>query len=129
MITESALSIRETILADSYAFVRRVSRCSALPVNHLAIVSAASPLVGLCKISGSHGDEYEDGCLLGCCFVYSGKSLLTFQLRAPMNEAAGTSETSVNIYQTTRLNIPEDSYLDSRRRENLKFHIIMNFNS
>jgi hypothetical protein len=20
-----------------------------------------------CEMSGSHGDEYEDGCLLGCC--------------------------------------------------------------
>jgi hypothetical protein len=25
--------------------------------------------VMLCKISGSHGSEYEDGCLLGCCAV------------------------------------------------------------
>jgi hypothetical protein len=22
-----------------------------------------------CEISGSHGGEYEDGCLLGCCAV------------------------------------------------------------
>jgi hypothetical protein len=38
-------------------------------------------------------------------------------------EAANTSETSVNIYQTTRCNIPEDSHLHSRRRENLKSHM------
>jgi hypothetical protein len=30
---------------------------------------------------------------------------------AVMMEAAGTSETSVNFYQTTRRNIPEDSHL------------------
>jgi hypothetical protein len=30
---------------------------------------------------------------------------------ALMMEAASTSETSVNFYQTTRLNIPEDSHL------------------
>jgi hypothetical protein len=34
-------------------------------------------------------------------------------------EAASTSETSVNC-QTTRCNIPEDSYLHTRRRENLR---------
>jgi hypothetical protein len=31
------------------------------------------------KISGSHSDGYEDGCLLGYCFVLSGRSLPTFQ--------------------------------------------------
>jgi hypothetical protein len=46
------------------------------------------------NISGSHGGEYEDGCLLGCC--------------ALMMEAGSTSETSVNFYQTTLRNNPED---------------------
>jgi hypothetical protein len=35
-------------------------------------------------------------------------------------DAASTSETSVNFYQTTRRNNPEDSHLHTRRRENLK---------
>jgi hypothetical protein len=35
-------------------------------------------------------------------------------------EAISTYETSVNFYQTTRRNIPEDSHLHTRRRENLK---------
>jgi hypothetical protein len=35
-------------------------------------------------------------------------------------EAAGASKTSVNFYQTTRFNIPEESDLHTRRRENLK---------
>jgi hypothetical protein len=35
-------------------------------------------------------------------------------------EAARTSETSVSFYQSTRRNNPEDSYLHTRRRENLK---------
>jgi hypothetical protein len=39
---------------------------------------------------------------------------------AMMMEAASPSETSVNSYQTTRLNNPEDSHLRARRRENLK---------
>jgi hypothetical protein len=40
-----------------------------------------------------------------------------------MMEAVSSSETSVNIYQTTRHNIPEDSHLHIRRRENLKSHL------
>jgi hypothetical protein len=39
-----------------------------------------------------------------------------------MMEAASTSETSVNVYQTARRNIPEDSHFHTCRRENLKFH-------
>jgi hypothetical protein len=35
-------------------------------------------------------------------------------------EAESTSETSVNLYQTTRRNNPEDNRLHTRRRENLK---------
>jgi hypothetical protein len=49
-----------------------------------------------------------------------------------MMEAASTSETSVNFYQTTRLNNPEDNYLYTHRRENLKSHIVhrsLNYNS
>jgi hypothetical protein len=30
------------------------------------------------EISGFHGGEYEDGCLLGCCALLSGRNLLTF---------------------------------------------------
>jgi hypothetical protein len=39
-----------------------------------------------------------------------------------MMEAASTFETSVNFYQTTRRNNPEDSHLHTRHRENLKSH-------
>jgi hypothetical protein len=37
-----------------------------------------------------------------------------------MMEAASTSETSVNFYQTTRSKNPEDSHIHTRRSENLK---------
>jgi hypothetical protein len=39
-----------------------------------------------------------------------------------MMQAASTSETLVNFYQTTRRNNPEDCHLHTRRRENLKSH-------
>jgi hypothetical protein len=54
----------------------------------------------------------EDGCLLGCS--------------ALMMEAARTSGTLVNFYQTTRRYNPEDSHLRTHRRENLKSYLIMN---
>jgi hypothetical protein len=40
-------------------------------------------------------------------------------------ETASTSGTSVNFYQITGRNIPEDSHLRIRRRENLKTHEII----
>jgi hypothetical protein len=40
-----------------------------------------------------------------------------------MVEAANTSETLVNFYQTTRRYNPEDSHLRSHRRENLKSNL------
>jgi uncharacterized protein YkwD len=72
------------------------------------------------EISGSHGGEYEDNCLLGCCAVVCQKltdvsevlaaSMIKAML-ALMMEAASTSKTSVNVYQNTRRGIPEDNHL------------------
>jgi hypothetical protein len=42
-----------------------------------------------------------------------------------MLEAVSTSETSVNSYQTTWRNMPEDSHFHTRRRENLKSHLFL----
>jgi hypothetical protein len=44
-------------------------------------------------------------------------------LIALMMEAVITSEMSVNFYQITRRNIPEDSHLHASRRENPKSHL------
>jgi hypothetical protein len=46
---------------------------------------------------------------------------------ALMMEAAGISETSVNFYQTTRRNNPEEGHLQTRRRENLKSQLAIPF--
>jgi hypothetical protein len=43
--------------------------------------------------------------------------------RALMMEAARTSETLVNFYQTTWRYNPEDSHLRTHRRENLKSYL------
>jgi hypothetical protein len=51
----------------------------------------------LSEISCPHGGEYEDDCLL-----------LTASIRM---EAVSTHQASVNFYQTTWRNIPEDSHL------------------
>jgi hypothetical protein len=47
----------------------------------------------------------------------------SFRATALMMEAANTSETSVNFYQTTQRNNPEDSHLHTFCYENLKSHL------
>jgi hypothetical protein len=79
------------------------------------------------RLPVSHGSRYEDGRLLGCYVVLSDISLLTFQGACCRNhhtlmmEAASTSETVVNFYQTTWYN-PEDSHL--QRVTELKISVI-----
>jgi hypothetical protein len=72
-------------------------------------------LTGLGEISGSHGGQYEEGCFLGCLHRKVREKLIdvrsAYCLIALMIMAVSTSETSVNIYQNTRCNIPEDSRL------------------
>jgi hypothetical protein len=55
----------------------------------------------LSMIWGSHGGEYEDGCLVGCSAVQTDVSLPTLQ----------RSEISVDSYQSTRRYNPVDSHL------------------
>jgi hypothetical protein len=45
---------------------------------------------------------------------------------ALMMEAVSLSETSLNFYRAARRNIPEDSNLHIRRRENLKSRHVLN---
>jgi carbonic anhydrase/acetyltransferase-like protein (isoleucine patch superfamily) len=40
-------------------------------MNRLVVIERTFVLGG---ISYSHGCEYEDNCLLGCCAVYSGRN-------------------------------------------------------
>jgi hypothetical protein len=47
------------------------------------------------------------------------------RLIALMMETASTSETSLSFYQTAKHNTPEDTHLDTRRRENLKSHVML----
>jgi hypothetical protein len=52
-------------------------------------------------ISSSHGDEYEDGLPPGTLRHADALAM----------EVVTTSETSVNFYQSTRNNIPEDGHI------------------
>jgi hypothetical protein len=52
-----------------------------------------------------------------CCLHHQGDDDL---LTALMTRASSTSEMSVNYYQTTWHNIPEDSHLQTQYCENLK---------
>jgi hypothetical protein len=47
---------------------------------------------------------------------------------ALMMETAKTSETLVNLYQSTRRYNPEDSHLHTHRRENLKSYLLFALN-
>jgi hypothetical protein len=62
------------------------------------------------EMSVSHGDEYEDRCLLTCCTVQSGRYWPT--IISLMIVAVSSSETSVSIHQTTRCYRPADSHLE-----------------
>jgi hypothetical protein len=79
---------------------------------------------GLCQdnrsstTASAKGTEDEDGCLPSCCSV---------NLIALMMEAANTSETSVDLCQTTRRINPKDSHLHTRRHESLKCHTVLKF--
>jgi hypothetical protein len=50
----------------------------------------------------------------------TGLKKTVYRAIALMVETAKTSETSINFYETTRCNTPEDSHLHTHRRENLK---------
>jgi hypothetical protein len=56
------------------AFERRVNHFKCFVIRPKKV----NPIVHG-EISGSHGGEYEDDCLLGCCTLQSGRSLPTFQ--------------------------------------------------
>jgi hypothetical protein len=58
----------------------------------------------------------------GRCRRFRGTYCLHHQVEVMM-EAVSTSETSVNFNETTLRNIPKDSDLHIRRRENLKSQV------
>jgi hypothetical protein len=72
------------------------------------------------EISGSHGGRYEYDSLRGNYAVQCDRSLPTFQTclstdsiikATALTEGVETSETSVNLYHTTRRNIPVYNHL------------------
>jgi hypothetical protein len=61
--------------------------------------------------------------LLKCKFLLDCLCTFTVSIITLMMEAVSSSETSVNIYQTTQCNIPEESHLHTNHSENLKSHL------
>jgi hypothetical protein len=61
---------------------------------------------------------------MGSVALVTSCSFIPAKMTALMMEAARTSETLVNFYQTIRLYNPEDSHLRTHRRENLKSYFI-----
>jgi isopropylmalate/homocitrate/citramalate synthase len=79
--------------------------------------------------------SYEDGCLLDCGTLWTGKFNNVSEVCAAyiirtkidlMMEAAQDSETLVNSHQSTRRYNPEDSHLHSHRPEDIKSYLILN---
>jgi hypothetical protein len=68
--------------------------------------------------------KYEAGFFLQILNI---QKMAAFWAIALMMEAARTSETSVNFYQTSRRYNPEDSHLRTHRRENLKSCLISTY--
>jgi hypothetical protein len=58
--------------------------------------------------------------LMAVFWVVAPCSLVEEVIIALMMEAASTSETLVNFYQTTRHNNPEDSHIYTRRHDKIK---------
>jgi hypothetical protein len=76
------------------------------------------------KFSGRDWDQLYTECgleKLPLELNYSVNSTKNWSGR-PDDRAVSTSEMSVKFYENTRRNIPEDSYLHTHRRENLKSH-------
>jgi hypothetical protein len=69
-------------------------------------------LRGILALCGRRQQEGGDSCMMRIYVICNS-----------MMEAASTSETSANFYQTTRRYNPEDSHLHTRRCENIKSHL------
>jgi hypothetical protein len=57
--------------------------------------------------------------------VYQRLEVVASGMIALMIEAAGTCETAVNFYQTTRRSGPEHNHLHTRRRDSLRHHLLI----
>jgi hypothetical protein len=85
--------------------------------NHLYFIRKEFIILYHGKISGSHGGEYKEAVfwvVAPCSLVevYRRFRVLAASIIRAMNKPqVAYSETSVNLYPTTRRNIPEDSHL------------------
>jgi hypothetical protein len=83
--------------------------------QHVAVGRAALQMTETCSVPHMEPQDY----CLGQCRTEKDIKMAV----ALMMEAARTSETLVNFYQTTRCYNPEDSHLRTHRRANLKSYL------
>jgi hypothetical protein len=79
------------------------------------LVAARFALYRVGETSGSHGDEVEGECCLGCCTMQSDRKCMAFRrcLLPPSSgrQSSGLSGTSVGFCHGTLRRIPEDGQL------------------
>jgi hypothetical protein len=106
------LRVRSLFVQSSVLhFGKTVELCPAGPAltAHCLFVSLNQTLtLILGEISVFDGGDYEDGCLLGCCVLQSGRSLPTFQ-RCMLPTSWGW--TASDFYQITRRCVPKYTHL------------------
>jgi hypothetical protein len=86
----------------------------------------------VCEISVCHGGKCEDDCfwssrLHSTTFQKTAIFVIVFfpiRIMALMMEPVNTSETSVNLYETTWSKIPVGLHLHTHRSENMKSHVL-----
>jgi hypothetical protein len=95
----------QKLVLTQMTFLNNVRDVGRLVPSRTSCYNVVLMKILLIEISGSHGGEYEDGCLGACCLHHQNDEY------ALIMEAANTAETSVNFFKTTRRNNREDSHL------------------
>jgi hypothetical protein len=82
---QTSLHKQQTLIQNMSSFVRisLISRDSLFDTNRMSRRVSDATFIDVHRkvheISSSHGGEYADGCLLGCCTASYGTRLPTFQ--------------------------------------------------
>jgi hypothetical protein len=81
----------------STPFSNTLNLCSSLKTGDKISHQFKNKSKTISDTSGSHGGEYKDGCLLGCCTALSGRNLPTFQKRLLLPSSGRLKVSTSNI--------------------------------